>query len=62
MIKSKKLFLVALLACIIGSLNAQTDSPYSRYGYGILRDQAVGPSKAMVELDTDFAVHKAPIL
>ncbi|MBB4035983.1 long-subunit fatty acid transport protein [Dysgonomonas hofstadii] len=47
MIKSKKLFLVALLACIIGSLNAQTDSPYSRYGYGILRDQAVGPSKAM---------------
>ena len=47
MIKSKKLLLVALLACIISSLNAQTDSPYSRYGYGILRDQTVGPSKAM---------------
>jgi len=47
MIKSKKLLLVALLACIIGSLGAQTDSPYSRYGYGVLRDQAVGPSKAM---------------
>lgn len=35
------------MACIVGSLEAQTLSPYSRYGYGILRDQAVGPSKAM---------------
>jgi hypothetical protein len=47
MLKSKNLLLIALLACIVGSLRAQTDSPYSRYGYGVLRDQAVGPSKAM---------------
>lgn len=47
MLKSKKLLLIAILACISASLWAQTDSPYSRYGYGILRDQAVGPSKGM---------------
>lgn len=47
MLKSKNLLLIALLACIVGSLRAQTDSPYSRYGYGVLRDQAVGPSKGM---------------
>lgn len=47
MLESKKLLLIALLACIIGSLGAQTNSPYSRYGYGVLRDQAVGPSKGM---------------
>ncbi|MDR1881853.1 MAG: hypothetical protein LBR26_03610 [Prevotella sp.] len=47
MLKSKDLLLIALLACIAGSLGAQTDSPYSRYGYGVLKDQAVGPSKAM---------------
>jgi len=47
MIKRKKILLLGLLACIISSLGAQTDSPYSRYGYGILRDQAVGPSKGM---------------
>ncbi|WP_029905019.1 outer membrane protein transport protein [Prevotella sp. 10(H)] len=47
MLKSKKLLFIALLACIAGSLGAQTDSPYSRYGYGVLRDQSVGPSRAM---------------
>lgn len=48
MLKSKKLLLIALLACIVSSVGAQqTDSPYSRYGYGVLRDQAVGPSKGM---------------
>lgn len=47
MLKNKKLLFIALLACIVSSLEAQTDSPYSRYGYGMLRDQAVGPSKSM---------------
>ncbi|MDU1892340.1 MAG: hypothetical protein E6767_16770 [Dysgonomonas sp.] len=47
MLKSKNLLLIAFVACITGSLWAQTDSPYSRYGYGVLREQAVGPSKAM---------------
>ncbi|MBD8389045.1 OmpP1/FadL family transporter [Dysgonomonas sp. BGC7] len=47
MLKIKKLLFIALLASVIGSLSAQTDSPYSRYGYGVLRDKAVGPSKSM---------------
>lgn len=47
MLKSKKFLLIALLACFAGVIYAQTDSPYSRYGYGVLRDQAVGPSKGM---------------
>lgn len=47
MLKSKKFLLIAFLACVVGVANAQTDSPYSRYGYGVLKDQAVGPSKGM---------------
>lgn len=47
MLKSKKLILAAVLACFVGSAGAQTTSPYSRYGYGILGDQAVGVSKAL---------------
>ncbi|MFV0419681.1 MAG: OmpP1/FadL family transporter [Dysgonomonas sp.] len=47
MLKNKRFLLIALLACIVGSVGAQTDSPYSRYGYGVLKDQAVGPSKGM---------------
>ncbi|MBK5722928.1 outer membrane protein transport protein [Dysgonomonas sp. Marseille-P4677] len=47
MLKNRKFLFIALLACIVSSLGAQTDSPYSRYGYGMLRDQAVGPSKSM---------------
>lgn len=47
MLKNKRLLLIAFLACIVGSIGAQTDSPYSRYGYGVLKDQAVGPSKGM---------------
>jgi len=47
MVKCKKLLLMAILACIVGSAWAQTDSPYSRYGYGILKDRSVGASKAM---------------
>lgn len=47
MLKSKRLLLIAFLACIVGSVGAQTDSPYSRYGYGVLKDQAVGLSKGM---------------
>ena len=45
---NKKLLFIAIIACLASSVGAQeTNSPYSRYGYGILRDQAVGPSKAM---------------
>jgi hypothetical protein len=47
MLKNKKLLFIAIIACLASSIGAQTNSPYSRYGYGILRDQAVGPSKAM---------------
>lgn len=47
MLKNKKYLLIAVMACIVYSLSAQTYSPYSRYGYGILKDKAVGPSKAM---------------
>lgn len=48
MFKNKKLLFIAILAFFASSIVAQqTDSPYSRYGYGILRDQAVGPSKGM---------------
>jgi hypothetical protein len=47
MLKIKNLLLIALLALITSSLSAQTNSPYSRYGYGVLSDQAVGPSKGM---------------
>lgn len=47
MLKNKRFLFIAVLACVIGSLGAQTNSPYSRYGYGILRDQTVGASKGM---------------
>lgn len=47
MLKGKYFLLIAIMACFFSSLGAQTYSPYTRYGYGILRDQAVGPSKAM---------------
>lgn len=50
MSKTKKFFFAALMACTICStvtVDAQTDSPYSRYGLGNLRDQATGPGKGM---------------
>ncbi len=47
MIRNRHLLLLALLACMVCSVKAQSDSPYSRYGYGVLRDKAVGPSKSM---------------
>ncbi|NDV68382.1 hypothetical protein [Dysgonomonas sp. 25] len=48
MLKIKKFTLLALLVFFAGSLAAQmTNSPYSRYGYGVLKDQTVGPSKGM---------------
>lgn len=47
MLKNKKIFLLVVLACLFSSLVAQTSSPYSRYGYGMLRDQSVGVSRAM---------------
>lgn len=47
MLKNKKALLIAVLITAIGAITAQTTSPYSRYGYGVLKDKAVGPSKAM---------------
>lgn len=43
----KKILLLALAICVFIPLVAQTTSPYSRYGYGVLRDQSTGPSKGM---------------
>lgn len=47
MLKRKVLLLFAVSAIMVCSIEAQTNSPYSRYGYGVLRDQYVGASKAM---------------
>jgi len=48
MLGSKKLLLTALLAIFLIPLHGQnTDSPYSRYGYGILNNQSIGASKSM---------------
>lgn len=44
---NKNILLLALMACIVLPLAAQNTSPYSRYGYGVLRDQVSGPSKGM---------------
>lgn len=50
MLKSNKILFVALLASLnflAISVNAQTNSPYSRYGLGALKDQTTGPSRGM---------------
>ncbi|NDW19527.1 hypothetical protein D0T53_11480 [Dysgonomonas sp. 216] len=45
---NKKLLLVAILAFAVFYVNAQnTTSPYSRHGYGMLKDKAIGTSKGM---------------
>lgn len=47
MLKNKKIILAFLiLAFAVSSAYAQTN-PYSRYGYGMLKDNAVGASKGM---------------
>lgn len=44
----KKLLLTAsLIAFLIPVMGQNTDSPYSRYGYGVLNNQSVGVSRAM---------------
>ncbi|GAB6012613.1 OmpP1/FadL family transporter [Viscerimonas tarda] len=48
MLTNKKLFFLAILAVFAVSAEAQnTNSPYSRYGYGVLNDKAIGASKGM---------------
>lgn len=50
MLKNKKFLFVAISACLslqALSVSSQTNSPYSRYGLGALRDQVTGPSKGM---------------
>lgn len=50
MLKNKKFLFVAILASLNFlsiSVSSQTNSPYSRYGVGALKDQATGPSKGM---------------
>lgn len=45
---NKKLLFLAIAALFVFSGNAQnTNSPYSRYGYGVLNDKAIGASKGM---------------
>lgn len=41
------LAVLSLLASNTSSIHAQTNSPYSRYGLGSLKDQITGPSKGM---------------
>lgn len=44
----KKLLLTAgLVAFLIPVMGQNTDSPYSRYGYGVLNNQSVGVSRSM---------------
>ena len=44
----KKLLFTSFLALILLPIYGQnTDSPYSRYGYGILNNQAIGASRSM---------------
>lgn len=46
--RKRILFAVAIMACVLCcSLRAQTNSPYSRYGYGVLKDNSVGLSRSM---------------
>ncbi|NDW13251.1 hypothetical protein D0T50_10125 [Bacteroides sp. 214] len=49
MVKIKQIICVLLLAVLSGTVFAQnnTNSPYTRYGYGQLSDQGFGNSKAM---------------
>lgn len=48
MLRNKKNILLAVLGCFAVSLGAQnTDSPYSRYGYGVLNNQSIGAAKSM---------------
>lgn len=48
MFTTKKLIFIAALASSVFIVDAQnTDSPYSRYGYGVLKDKAIGASKGM---------------
>ncbi len=47
--KAQKAFLLACLLCGAGIANAQNgiNSPYSRYGFGMMTDRAMGFNKAM---------------
>lgn len=48
MLNIKKTLLIIFSSLLATTLAAQmTNSPYSRYGYGVLKDQAVGPAKGM---------------
>lgn len=51
MFKNLKIFTLVFLVCSIGllsqSIAAQTDSPYSRYGLGKLKDHSVGNLRGM---------------
>jgi len=48
MLVNRKFILAALFVLMVASVGAQnTTSPYSMYGYGVLKDKAVGASKGM---------------
>lgn len=50
----KKILLIAIALCVSIGIQAQTaigtDSPYSRYGFGLMGDQAVGCNKGLAGL------------
>ena len=48
MLKNRKGLLTIIIGCLFLTMGAQnTNSPYSRYGYGILKDNAIGASRSM---------------
>lgn len=48
MLKNKKGILSIIIGCLFLTMGAQnTNSPYSRYGYGILKDNSIGASRSM---------------
>ena len=63
MVGFKHTLCALLLTMVTGMAIAQnnTNSPYTRYGYGDLSDQSFGNSKAMGELLLDFGMEHRSI-
>lgn len=63
MVGFKHTLCALLLTMVTGTAIAQnnTNSPYTRYGYGDLSDQSFGNSRAMGELLLDFGMEHRSI-
>ena len=63
MVGFKHTLCALLLTMVTGMAIAQnnTNSPYTRYGYGDLSDQSFGNSRAMGELLLDFGMEHRSI-